>query len=40
MGLMRHLSFAAGWVLVLALPQMAFAADAGFPALTSTPSPG
>jgi flagellar biosynthetic protein FliP len=37
---MRNLFVAAGWVLVLMLPQLALAADAGFPAVTSTPSPG
>lgn len=38
--LIRHLFVVAGWMFLLALPQMASAADAGFPALTSTPSPG
>jgi flagellar biosynthetic protein FliP len=39
-GLMRNLFFVAAWVFLLALPQLAVAADAGFPAVTSTPSPG
>ncbi|MBU0592306.1 MAG: flagellar type III secretion system pore protein FliP [Gammaproteobacteria bacterium] len=38
--MIRHLFVVAGWMFLLALPQMASAADAGFPALTSTPSPG
>lgn len=37
---MRILFIVAGWVFLLALPQLAFSADAGFPAVTSTPSPG
>ncbi|MDP2963179.1 MAG: flagellar type III secretion system pore protein FliP [Sulfurimicrobium sp.] len=37
---MRNLLIVAAWVFVLVLPRMAMAADAGFPALTSTPSPG
>ncbi|MFA7316844.1 MAG: flagellar type III secretion system pore protein FliP [Sulfuricella sp.] len=37
---MRNLFFVAAWVFLLALPQLAVAADAGFPAVTSTPSPG
>ena len=38
--MIRHLLIVAGWVFLLTLPQMAVAADAGFPAVTSTPSPG
>lgn len=37
---MRNLFIVAGWVFLLVLPQLAVAADAGFPAVTSTPSPG
>ncbi len=37
---MRDLFAVAGWVFLLVFPQMVFAADAGFPAVTSTPVPG
>lgn len=36
----RNLLASVGWLIMLALPHAASAADAGFPALTSTPSPG
>ena len=37
---MRNLFIAAGWVFMLMLPQLVFAAEPSFPAVTSTPSPG
>lgn len=40
MGYRRKLFVAAGGGILLLLPHLALAADAGFPALTSTPAPG
>lgn len=42
-GLLRSLGklfFAVAWLILLALPHTALAADAGFPAITSSPTPG
>jgi len=38
--LLRKLFFAVAWLTLLVLPHAALAADPGFPAITSTPSPG
>jgi flagellar biosynthetic protein FliP len=37
---LRKWSVVTAWLALLVLPHLAFAADAGFPAITSTPSPG
>jgi len=38
--LLRKLFFAVAWLTLLVLPHTSLAADTGFPAITSTPSPG
>ncbi|MDP2785920.1 MAG: flagellar type III secretion system pore protein FliP [Sulfurimicrobium sp.] len=37
---LRKVFFAVAWLTLLALPHAALAADAGFPAITSSPTPG